>query len=180
MFDTPICERMKRIISGGVEPKNFLYQPRFFGVNINASCFWIVEIANRSPTGQTPFRIFWRSPLFTFSRKLSTKYFDCPKAMFNINKPCGVASNQNVGNLRERIKPRSTKWIILPPSTELRVNLSGCHEIMPSAFPLSINDSISANLIRPGSLVVLPRKARRQFQVFLWRHSIQEFAKRIH
>ena len=37
------------------------------------------------------------------------KDFDWPKAMFNMNKPCGVASNQNVGNLRERIKPRSTK-----------------------------------------------------------------------
>src|SRR3989344_8224022 len=70
--------------------------------------------------GHTPFRIFCRSPRFTFSRKLSTKYLLCPKAMFNINNPCGVGSNQKVGNLRDLIKPRSTKLIILPPSTELR------------------------------------------------------------
>ncbi|OHA16411.1 MAG: hypothetical protein A2830_03005 [Candidatus Taylorbacteria bacterium RIFCSPHIGHO2_01_FULL_44_110] len=71
-----------------------------------------------------------------------------------MNKPCGVGSNQNVGNFRERIKPRSTKWIIFPPSTELRARRSGCHEIIPSAFPLSINDNISANFIRPGSFAV--------------------------
>src|SRR3989338_2008437 len=59
-----------------------------------------------------------------------------------MNKPCGVASNQKVGNFRERIKPRSTKWIIFPPSTELRANLSGCHETIPSAFP----DSRIANI----------------------------------
>src|SRR5581483_5439778 len=55
--------------------------------------------------GHTPFRIFCRSPLFTFSRKLSEKYLLCPKAMFSMKSPCGVGSNQKVGNLRERIKP---------------------------------------------------------------------------
>src|SRR3989344_5370840 len=59
--------------------------------------------------GQTPFLIFCRKPLFTFSRKLSTKYFDWPKAILSMNNPCGVGSNQKVGNLRDLIKPRSTK-----------------------------------------------------------------------
>src|SRR3989338_7005489 len=75
--------------------------------------------------------------------------------MFNMNKPCGVGSNQKVGNLRDLIKPRSTKWIIFPPSTLFLANLSGCHEIIPSALPFSSNDNISANFIRPGSLAVL-------------------------
>src|SRR3989344_4816761 len=113
----------------------------------------------RYPTGaqpgHTPFLIFCRKPLFTFSRKLSTKYFDCPKAIFNINKPCGVGSNQKVGNLRDLIKPRSTKWIIFPPSTELRANLSGCQEIIPSALPDSRNATLSPNLIGLGSFAVL-------------------------
>ncbi|OHA21575.1 MAG: hypothetical protein A2W52_01885 [Candidatus Taylorbacteria bacterium RIFCSPHIGHO2_02_49_25] len=74
--------------------------------------------------------------------------------MFNMNKPCGVGSNQKVGNLRDLIKPRSTKWIIFPPSTLFLANLSGCHEIIPSALPFSSNDNISANFIRPGSLIV--------------------------
>src|SRR3989338_649015 len=104
--------------------------------------------------GHTPFLIFCRKPRFTFSPKLSTKYFDWPKAIFNINKPCGVGSNQKVGNLRERIKPRSTKWIIFPPSTLFLANLSGCQEIIPSALPFSSNDNISANFIPPVSLIV--------------------------
>ena len=74
--------------------------------------------------------------------------------MFNINRPCGVGSHQKVGNLRERIKPRSIMWITLPPSTLFRARRSGCHESIPSAFPFSKNDNISANLIRPGSFAV--------------------------
>src|SRR3990167_8685379 len=104
--------------------------------------------------GHTPFLSFCLCPRFTFSRKLSEKYLLCPKAMFSIKSPCGVGSNQWVGNLRERIKPRSTMCMIFPPSTELRARRSGGHDMMPSALPLSRNDSISANFIRPGSLAV--------------------------
>ena len=84
--------------------------------------------------------------------------------MLSINRPWGVGSNQKVGNLRERIKPRSTKWIILPPSTELRARRSGCHAIIPSALPFSSNDNISANLIRPGSLAVLASQSEANLQ----------------
>src|SRR3989338_560952 len=116
--------------------------------------FWLLRNPTGAQPGHTPLRIFWRNPRFTFSRKLSEKYLLCPKAMFSIKSPCGVGSNQWVGNLRERIRPRSTIWIILPPSTELRANLSGCQDMIPSAFPHSMNDSISANFIRPGSFAV--------------------------
>ncbi|OGN05915.1 MAG: hypothetical protein A2750_01755 [Candidatus Yanofskybacteria bacterium RIFCSPHIGHO2_01_FULL_45_42] len=86
--------------------------------------------------------------------------------MFSINNPCGVGSNQKQGNLRERIKPRSTKWIIFPPSTLFLANLSGCQEMMPSAFPLSINANISANLIRPGSFAVLASQSEATISSF--------------
>src|SRR3989344_5230150 len=54
--------------------------------------------------------------LLVFSERLSTKYLDCPKAIFNINLPCGVGSNQNVGDFSDLIFPVSTRKIICPPS----------------------------------------------------------------
>src|SRR3989344_7625181 len=59
--------------------------------------------------GHTPLRSFCLCPRFTFSRKLSETYLLCPNAILSMNNPCGVGSNQKVGNFRERIKPRSTK-----------------------------------------------------------------------
>src|SRR3989344_7244172 len=86
--------------------------------------FGLLRYPTGAQPGHTPFLIFCRNPRFTFSRKLSEKYLLCPKAMFSINNPCGVGSNQWVGNLRERIKPRSTMWIIRPPPHEFLSNLS--------------------------------------------------------
>jgi len=40
---------------------------------------------------------------------LSVFFFDCPKAMDNINFPCGVGSNQKVGNFSVVILPVSTR-----------------------------------------------------------------------
>ena len=53
-----------------------------------------------------------------------------------MNLPCGVASNQNVGNFRSVILPVSTRYMIFPPSTELRASLSGCQAKIPEASPL--------------------------------------------
>ena len=66
----------------------------------------------------------------------------------------GGGEKEKVGNWREGIKPRSTMCMILPPSTLFLASRSGCHDMMPSAFPDSMNDSISANFIRPGSFAV--------------------------
>src|SRR3989344_5331587 len=44
--------------------------------------------------------------------------------------------------------------MILPPSTELRASLSGCHAKIPEASPASIREIISANTGLPGTLAV--------------------------
>ena len=46
---------------------------------------------------------------FAFGERLSVFFLDCPKAMDNINFPCGVESNQNVGNFKSLIFPVSSK-----------------------------------------------------------------------
>src|SRR3989338_6503060 len=46
---------------------------------------------------------------FAFGEKLSVFFFDCPKAMDNINFPCGVGSNQKVGNFSVVIFPVSMR-----------------------------------------------------------------------
>ena len=57
------------------------------------------SLSFRYPTGaqpgHSPRRNFCRSPRFVFSERLSTKYFDWPKVIFNMNFPCGVGSNQS-------------------------------------------------------------------------------------
>jgi hypothetical protein len=55
-----------------------------------------------------------------------------------MNLPCGVGSNQNVGDFSALIFPVSIKKIIRPPSMLFLANLSGCHAKIPSASPLSI------------------------------------------
>ena len=42
--------------------------------------------------------IFDATLFLAFSERLSTNYFDCPKAILSVNIPRGVASNQNIGN----------------------------------------------------------------------------------
>ncbi|MFA4818647.1 MAG: hypothetical protein WC621_02270 [Patescibacteria group bacterium] len=79
---------------------------------------------------------------------------DCPKAIFNINLPCGVGSNQNVGDFSALIFPVSIRKITRPPSMLFLANLSGCHAKIPSASPLSIRLSISLKIGLPGSLAV--------------------------
>src|SRR3989338_5483090 len=51
LFLAPICERMKRIFSGGIHIKKFLYFRGFLAININTARLGVVEIAHRSPTG---------------------------------------------------------------------------------------------------------------------------------
>ncbi|OGZ44568.1 MAG: hypothetical protein A2719_04095 [Candidatus Ryanbacteria bacterium RIFCSPHIGHO2_01_FULL_45_22] len=46
---------------------------------------------------------------FAFGERLSVFFFDCPKAMDNINFPCGVGSNQKVGNFSVVIFPVSMR-----------------------------------------------------------------------
>ncbi|MBU3964804.1 hypothetical protein KJ695_00115 [Patescibacteria group bacterium] len=51
IFIAPICERMKRMPSGGVQFKHFSNFGRFIWVNIYSTSFWIIDVANRSPAG---------------------------------------------------------------------------------------------------------------------------------
>src|SRR3989344_302095 len=74
--------------------------------------------------------------------------------MESINFPCGVVSHQKVGNFSSAIFPVSSKYIIFPPSTELRARRSGCHAKIPLASFASIRRSISLNTGRPGALAV--------------------------
>src|SRR3989344_4237715 len=74
--------------------------------------------------------------------------------MESMNLPCGVVSHQKVGNFSSAIFPVSSKYIIFPPSTELRARRSGCHAKIPLASFASIRRSISLNTGRPGALAV--------------------------
>src|SRR3989338_8088172 len=71
--------------------------------------------------------------------------------MLSINLPCPVLSHQKVGNLRLASFPVSRRYIIFPPSTELRARRSGFHARM---FPpkVSISFIILLNNGRPGTL----------------------------
>src|SRR3989344_1191613 len=71
-----------------------------------------------------------------------------------MNLPCGVGSNQNVGNFSVVILPVSARYITLPPSTLLRANLSGFHAKIPCAVPFSISPSIVLKIGRPGSFAL--------------------------
>src|SRR3989338_1169369 len=71
-----------------------------------------------------------------------------------MNFPCGVASNQNVGNFSATIFKVSTKYMTLPPSILFLAKRSGFHAKIPEATPFSISPSISLNTSRPGSFAV--------------------------
>src|SRR3989338_1785684 len=70
--------------------------------------------------------------------------------MLSINLPCPVLSHQKVGNLMLASFPVSRRYIICPPSTELRARRSGFHARM---FPpkVSISFIILLNIGRPGT-----------------------------
>ena len=70
--------------------------------------------------------------------------------MFSMNFPCGVDSNQKLGNFKPSNLFVSSKYIILPPSTELRARRSGCQERILSASPFSILCNISLKIGLPG------------------------------
>ncbi|PIP24122.1 MAG: hypothetical protein COX35_02475 [Candidatus Nealsonbacteria bacterium CG23_combo_of_CG06-09_8_20_14_all_37_18] len=56
--------------------------------------------------------------------------------------------------------------MIFPPSTAFLANLSGCQLKIPSALPFSINDNISANFVRPGSLAVFASQSEATISSF--------------
>ncbi|MFA6098988.1 MAG: hypothetical protein WCV50_05630 [Patescibacteria group bacterium] len=72
-----------------------------------------------------------------------------------MNFPCGVASNQNVGNFKPPILPVSTIKMIFPPSMLFLANLSGCHAKMPIGPFSSMRLIILLKRGRPGTLAVL-------------------------
>ena len=88
-------------------------------------------------------------------------------------------SNQWVANFKSLITLVSSKKIICPPSIEFRARRSGCHEIIPSAFPACRNDNISANFVRPGSLAVLASQSEATISSFSLAAIKNEFAVQI-
>src|SRR3989344_6458007 len=146
-----IRERFQGICSRGVFLKRSLDNTRFHLVRFDILSFVLFTYPKGASVSHSPRRIFWRIPRFTFSTRLSEKYLLCPNATCNMNLPCGVGSNQNCGKRKEAILLMSTRYMIFPPSTELRARRSGCHAKIPSASSeLSIYSIILANWSRPG------------------------------
>src|SRR3989338_9761515 len=59
-FLAPICERVKRICSGGIHFKYLTNFRSFLIININTARFGVVQIANRSPA--RPYAISYLLP----------------------------------------------------------------------------------------------------------------------
>src|SRR3989344_1804211 len=92
MFLTPICERVKRICSGGIHFKHLANFRGFLAININTARLGVVEITYRSPAGPNAIPHFLPQTSLHIFSQIIYKIFTLPENDIEHEQPlwCGL------------------------------------------------------------------------------------------